>query len=67
MISKKNKKNKQLRNHRNKNHSNNFRSSLCRICCEKKSKKRVNKYIDKLNYISINPPLDLFKNPYCKK
>lgn len=67
MISKKNKKNKQLRNHRNKNHSNNFRSSLCRICCEKKSKKRVNKYIDKLNYISINPPLDLFKTPYCKK
>jgi hypothetical protein len=50
----------------NKKNSNSFRSSLCRICCEKKTKKRVDKYINKPNYISINPPLDLFKNPYCK-
>ena len=40
--------------------------SLCRICCEKKTKKHVKKYLEKKNYISINPPLDILKKPTCK-
>ena len=61
MLSKKRKKER-----RSKRISKSVRDSLCRICCEKKTKKHVKKYLEKPNYISINPPLDIFKNPKCK-
>ena len=68
MLSKNNKNNKNnKRVRRSKKISNSIRGSLCRICCEKKTKKKVKKYLEKKNYISINPPLDILKNPKCKK